>query len=360
MKTPLGHLEQERALERLLSRTRRPEETAPLGACLDAETLAAWVDGALGATARSAAERHAADCPRCQAMLAAMTRATPAAVPPQAAPRRLLAWLVPLTAAAAAIAIWIAVPSNPRPPAPVGSVARQEAPKPAVPQPAGKPAAASEPSAPNVVDELRDAPTRPPERRPAAEPPPREAGSRLDATAKKEDARTRMPAAAAAPPAQAAEQKAAEADAAAARNLPAAPVAPSANALAKLKTLQVAGAAVDVVSSNPGSRWRLFADGRVLHSADGGSTWEPQQTGVTVALGAGASPSPSVCWLAGPRGTVLLTVDGGQSWRRLAFPEPADLVAVGATDDKTATVTTSDGRSFRTTDGGQTWVTSGG
>ena len=42
--------------------------------CLDADTLAAWADNALGAAELAAAEAHAADCARCQAMLAAMAR----------------------------------------------------------------------------------------------------------------------------------------------------------------------------------------------------------------------------------------------------------------------------------------------
>jgi photosystem II stability/assembly factor-like uncharacterized protein len=109
-----------------------------------------------------------------------------------------------------------------------------------------------------------------------------------------------------------------------------------------------------IVSSNPGSRWRIVPDGAVQRSSDGGSTWQTQQTGVSVTLIAGASPSPSVCWLVGPAGIVLLSADG-RSWRRVAFPEETDLVKVEATDDKTATVASLDGRAFTTDDGGVTW-----
>src|SRR5512138_325541 len=66
-------------IDRLLAgrATRRPGN--PTDACLDAETLAAWADGALDAGALAAAEAHAADCARCQAMLAAMARTAPLA-----------------------------------------------------------------------------------------------------------------------------------------------------------------------------------------------------------------------------------------------------------------------------------------
>src|SRR6185369_14254532 len=49
------------------------------GACLDAETVAAWADEALDARERAAAEAHAADCARCLALLAAMIKTRPPA-----------------------------------------------------------------------------------------------------------------------------------------------------------------------------------------------------------------------------------------------------------------------------------------
>ena len=79
-------------------------------------------------------------------------------------------------------------------------------------------------------------------------------------------------------------------------------------------------AATLVVSSNRISQWRIGNGSEVQHSADGGSTWRTQATGVNVTLTAGSSPSPSVCWLVGPGGLVLITTDEGQSWRRVPFP----------------------------------------
>jgi len=109
-----------------------------------------------------------------------------------------------------------------------------------------------------------------------------------------------------------------------------------------------------IVSSNPATRFRLLPGGGVQRSADGGATWRTEVTGATDTLTAGASPSPSVCWLIGPSGAVFLSTDG-RSWRRLAFPEAEDLRTVTATDNENATVTTVSGRTFVTTDAGQTW-----
>ncbi|PYR82612.1 MAG: hypothetical protein DMF87_00780 [Acidobacteria bacterium] len=89
--------------------------------CLDAETLAAWMDGGLTGAALEDVRGHVAGCQRCQMLLGAMGR-TRAAVPasePERAPRWWLAWAVPLAAAATALAIWVAVPRpSGGPPAP--------------------------------------------------------------------------------------------------------------------------------------------------------------------------------------------------------------------------------------------------
>jgi photosystem II stability/assembly factor-like uncharacterized protein len=116
-----------------------------------------------------------------------------------------------------------------------------------------------------------------------------------------------------------------------------------------------AQASQPIISPNANNRWRIVAAGTVDHSTDGGSTWQTQSTGVTAMLTAGASPSPTVCWLVGPGGIVLLSTDG-RSWQRLVFPEAIDLESVHALDDKRATVTAADGRTVSTTDGGRTWV----
>src|SRR5262245_59021676 len=90
----------------------------PQGPCLDAETLAAWADGALNAHDRSDVEAHAAHCARCQSLLAVMVRTAPVS-PERSLLRALrLRWVVPLAAAAAGVALWVLVPDRtPVPPA---------------------------------------------------------------------------------------------------------------------------------------------------------------------------------------------------------------------------------------------------
>src|SRR5215217_5652679 len=113
---PVKELSNDRnaAVDRVLPGTLKAREgAAPLDACLDAETVAAWADAALDASERAIAEAHAADCARCQAPLAAMIRTAPVPVATPAWWRMpAFRWLVPLTAAATALAIWVTVPER--------------------------------------------------------------------------------------------------------------------------------------------------------------------------------------------------------------------------------------------------------
>ena len=99
----------DRGLERLLRETLPPPDAGDV-ACLDADTLAAWVDDALTPGERAAAEVHAAGCARCQSMLAVMIRTAPVdSAAAGSAVRRWAMMFVPALAAAAAVTLWFAV-----------------------------------------------------------------------------------------------------------------------------------------------------------------------------------------------------------------------------------------------------------
>ncbi len=86
--------------------------TPPRTPCLDIDTVAALAEGTLTARERSAAEAHAAECPRCQGVLAAMVRTMPPVAPRVWWRRPAFVWLAPLTAAAAAVVVWSNVPRS--------------------------------------------------------------------------------------------------------------------------------------------------------------------------------------------------------------------------------------------------------
>jgi hypothetical protein len=378
----------DRAIDALLREQLRAGAAAgPSDRCVDAETLAAWIDGDLKAADIATAEAHVSTCARCQTMIAALVRATPAV--PRTVPWWRRGWvvgsLVPLTAGAIAIAIWVATPNVtqypasaradvPAPPPVEVFTSRAEPPAPTS-SVAASPQVPPSPQKPSAILDRTSTPA-------ASEPPAtaenraRDADERKEIAAPRYDRPTAAPAAPATPMAARAAAPAAPvagssppprtAAASAPSAAPAPPpvAAPDAarqafgargDIVANQVVAKHAVVQVEVRSPNPSIRWRVGAAGSIERSGNGGATWSASSSGVTEDLTAGAAPSPIVCWIVGRRGTVLLSIDGLQ-WRRVAFPDNADLAAVQASDASSATVTTSDSRRFRTSDGGQTWT----
>lgn len=299
--------DRDRQLEQLLKHELGAATAAPSSAaCLDAETVAAWMEGGLSPQAIAMAEAHASDCARCQALLGTVARTTPAITATNPHSARLWRWwFAPLAASAAAATLWMVVPREPAPTpasAPMGEAkemaradtgaARSE------PTPTEAPAPAAPAAPPAAITPPPPAAAR--ERANAAVPAPVElgklAGTR-DTLALEESARK---AEAPAPAGSAAKGRVAAA-------------APPADALRKQ---------VDPLA-------------------------DPQLT-------ARSTPSPGVIWLVGRAGMVQLATDG-RTFARVPFPEAVDLTAVTATDERHAIVITADGRTFQTADGGRTW-----
>jgi hypothetical protein len=342
----------EASTDRLLRQHLPPSPEPPAtDACLDADTASAWIAGRLSGPALDEAREHVAECARCQALMATLTRleTEPAETRPDDAPARWWRWLVPVGVVAAMIAVVLFLPrETPRPASPIvqeRGAARQDQnkdlefrPAPSIadakknardetPPTAASPAAA-QPAAATLA--TKNAELQP---RQAAPPPPSGSGA-LDETQAAAGAKTKA--------------AGANADAPASRNLGALQhAASSANELAD-------GFRVDIVSPDGTTRWRISSR-TVEKSTDRGATWT---TAVTITDGrwtAGAAPSATTLWVVGRQGLVERTTDG-RTFARVAFPETTDLSAVQATGAETATITTADGRSFGTTDGGKSWV----
>jgi len=272
--------------------------------CLDAETLAAWMDGGLTGAALEDVRGHVAGCQRCQMLLGAMGR-TRAAVPasePERAPRWWLAWAVPLAAAATALAIWVAVP------------------RPSGGPPAPRVPAVSAPGSDAVV--LDNAPSRDLKQAPASAAPGAKEAERRPAVAEETSAGAR-------PESELRDQRALRAPAAA-------PAAPPAEADATAQSANVLAERVQIAPLC-------------------GAVWTAAMPAAATELVAGSSPAQGICWVVGRGGTVWRSVDG-RAWQRVTFPEMTDLSVVQAADARSATVMTADGRSFATDDGGLTWT----
>ncbi len=346
------------ALDRLL-RDRSLAAIPTRADCLDAETLAAWVDGTLTRAERTAAEAHVSDCARCQAALAAMAKMNP---PPAVHSWWSLpsVWLLPLSAAAAAAIVWAVVPSR-RPVAPSASATVAEQTPAKAPERAARRDPESELKRQDSAVAASPAPSGSQRAKVPAAPRPALVEPRREA---QKSALEKIESAPAVPPPAAAEtvsrgaEPAAKAMAAAAAPQPAPPEQSrqrAADQIVSARTFALTERrSAEIVSPDPSSRWRIVAGGAVQHSSDGGVTWETQLTGVNVTFAAGSAPSAEVCWLVGPGGVVVRSIDG-RTWLRAAFPESIALQSVRATDEQNATVTASDGRIFFTSDGGKTW-----
>jgi hypothetical protein len=368
---------------------------------LDAETLAAWADGAIYGADATGIEAHLADCARCQAMMASFATSEPAGAPAAARvpaavvpfrPRPIMKWLPLVGTAAAAVLIWAVWPHPTPEPPPITMAdasrpaeAREVPPLPSAPTaPAAQTARAAEPKSKTEVAG-RTADT---------------AGQVGQANAPARQVAGSQAAAAAPPPPPPPAQKppvptpsvatgAAAADRNAAAELRAAParepevvvaefgvIPPTAADIALLSGGGRAGfggaggggrggrgggggggggAAMSVtMARSVDVRWRVLSDGSVQRSTEGSGDWTRVALDPPAHVLSGVAPTATVCWLVGREGAVLLSVDG-RTFTKVAFPETADLQSVVAIDARRALVTTSDGRRFLTSDGGATW-----
>jgi hypothetical protein len=326
--------DRDRSLEPLLRQSLRAQPGEATPACLDAETIGAFVDGGLSKLEMTSARNHLADCARCQSLLAAMARIEPPAEAAKPHARSWLTWAIPLTAAAAVVGIYIAIPKQP-----------------------GTPAASP------VSDTAAVAPTAP-----NAAPPPSPASPTLSAQSESKQSLRQDAPQAAAPEALRKNsielRREAEAFKGDTQTANAAPPASAPRALrdsaperlAAAKTEAVALDQIRPIVASPDSLvWWRPSGSNVERSIDGGQEWQLQITGASAPLTSGSAVSATIVWFVGQRGLVLLSTDG-QTWRRLTFPETADLTRVRARDANSANVTTSDGRTFSTTDAGANWV----
>ena len=307
--------DRDRLLDNALEHQLRSAAAAPASdACLDAETMAAWMDGGLDPQAVAMAESHASNCARCQALLGSVARTTPAVAPAEPHRARLWRWwFAPLAATAAAATVWMVVPQDrstaPPAPPPVESAAPE--------------AARAKPGAEIAITQPAPAPSPLPAQ-PRADAGRERAGNRAnraETVAPKREAQSfearERPAVTARPADTAAEGRVAAM---------APPPAPPAPAPAPPAVSSPAAPAV--------------AQRKQLDPVAGAT--------------ARSNPSPNVIWLVGLGGAVHLATDG-VTFIRLPFPEAVDLTAITASDERRATVTARDGRTFRTEDGGRTW-----
>ena len=150
--------------DRLLRSALSSDETGVGSSCLDADTLAAWCDGALSPSERSFADAHVARCARCQGMRGVMARTAPADAPSRTwSVRQWFMMLAPAATATTALALWFATTDRPQriEPQPESKVAMREADA-AHSDPAHQPAEAPAVPAPSAAIASADRRDEPP------------------------------------------------------------------------------------------------------------------------------------------------------------------------------------------------------
>jgi hypothetical protein len=368
--------------------------------CVDGERLAAWSAGSLGREDAAMVESHLADCPDCQAMLAAFVESEP--VPTVATvpfwQRWSLRWLTPVAAAGAAVLVWAMVSrppaSVPEPSTTMARVEQEPVPQtaaPAIGSSTRSEAAASRPSTSPITAVPSTAAPPPPAAAPVSQVRSSEAAAVPSAGGAAEAARdTAMERQAAAPPLGTATAgstpavpgvAAAESPASVKAESTAAPAAAPVPASAAGRRFLAGAGSANVMMDAPAAvgsivsaharsgsapvqfsssaaadvRWRILPQGRVERSGDRGQTWAPVDLGPATTIAAGSAPVANVCWLVGRDGVVLRSTTG-VSFERRPFPGAMALTVVEALDATRATVATAEGRVFTTVDGGATWT----
>jgi photosystem II stability/assembly factor-like uncharacterized protein len=102
--------------------------------------------------------------------------------------------------------------------------------------------------------------------------------------------------------------------------------------------------------------WVAGNFGDLYHSADGGETWQKQQSGVATLLTDGNFLDASTGWIAGLYGVVLHTRDGGATWNRQETGTDKHLFDVSFVDENYGWAVGEWNTIIGTTDGGTTWT----
>lgn len=101
--------------------------------------------------------------------------------------------------------------------------------------------------------------------------------------------------------------------------------------------------------------WVVGAFGVVYHTADGGATWQSQETPTLDDLFAIDFVSPGRGVAVGKAGTVLRTDDGGETWEKVNFGSDRNLFSVAFSGPDRVWSVGDWGSVFESTDAGRTW-----
>jgi len=110
-----------------------------------------------------------------------------------------------------------------------------------------------------------------------------------------------------------------------------------------------------VVTVDANNIWAFGNYGTIIHSCDGGKTWEKQVSGGENILPKAQFLDVNRGWVCGMGGTVLYTADGGKHWLRGKTGTEKYIVDISIVDDKHGFAAGESMTMLKTVDGGKTW-----
>ncbi|MHB8109805.1 MAG: WD40/YVTN/BNR-like repeat-containing protein [Syntrophorhabdaceae bacterium] len=101
--------------------------------------------------------------------------------------------------------------------------------------------------------------------------------------------------------------------------------------------------------------WASGRWGTILHTSDGGKTWEQQNSGTDYTLSAIHFIDQKNGWAVGDEGTIVATKDGGKTWAKQKSPVSYFLMDVYFLTPSRGFIVTERTHILSTDDGGKTW-----
>jgi photosystem II stability/assembly factor-like uncharacterized protein len=102
--------------------------------------------------------------------------------------------------------------------------------------------------------------------------------------------------------------------------------------------------------------WAVGQSGVIIHTTDGGASWNIQTSGTRYHLNSVDFVNPHRGWIVGLFGRILFTNDGGQNWQRQYNGNSINwLNSVSFIDTLTGWIVGDGGKIFKTMDGGVHW-----
>jgi photosystem II stability/assembly factor-like uncharacterized protein len=104
------------------------------------------------------------------------------------------------------------------------------------------------------------------------------------------------------------------------------------------------------------SGWAVSARGIIWHTNDSGKTWPIEASGTTEDLTGVVLVGPEIGWVVGDDGTIIHTEDGGQTWKAQKSGTAENLITAIFVSRQSGWVVGAGGTILHTEDGGSSWI----